>query len=63
MPSFSLTKRAVSDLMEIGRYTERHWGTEQRDKYLAQIDACFHQVAAHPHLGQDCVKSARVTEK
>jgi toxin ParE1/3/4 len=54
MGSFSLSKRAVSDLMGIGRYTEQNWGKKQRDTYLAQIDACFHQVAADPRLGRDC---------
>lgn len=54
MPSFSLTKKAVADLLEIGRYTEQHWGKEQRNKYLAQLDACFHQVAADPLKGRDC---------
>lgn len=54
MPSFSLTKKAVADLLEIGRYTEQHWGKEQRNKYLAQLDACFQQVAADPLKGKDC---------
>lgn len=54
MPSFCLTKKAVADLLEIGRYTEQHWGKEQRNKYLAQLDACFHQVAADPLKGKDC---------
>jgi len=54
MPSFTLTKKAVSDLLEIGRYTEQHWGREQRDKYLAQLDACFHQAAADPFKGKEC---------
>ena len=54
MPSFTLTKKAVADLREIGRYTEKHWGKEQRNKYLAQLDACFHQVAADPQKGKDC---------
>ena len=51
MPSFSLTKKAVADLREIGRYTEQQWGREQRNKYLAQLDACFHQVAGDPLKG------------
>jgi toxin ParE1/3/4 len=54
MPSFSLTKKAVADLREIGRYTEQQWGKEQRNKYLAQLDTCFHQVAADPLKGKDC---------
>jgi toxin ParE1/3/4 len=54
MSSFCLTKKAVADLLEIGRYTEKHWGKEQRNKYLAQLDAGFHQLAANPLQGRDC---------
>ena len=32
MPSFSLTNKAIADVVEIGRYTEEHWGQVQRDK-------------------------------
>jgi len=54
MPSFSLTKRAMADLMEIGRYTQERWGIEQRNKYLTLIDACFQQLAENPARGKDC---------
>lgn len=54
MPGFTLTNKALSDLKEIGRYTQNQWGREQRNTYLAMLDACFHQLAANPLKGKDC---------
>ncbi len=54
MPCFTLTKKALSDLLEIGRYTEQNWGREQRYKYLSKLDDCFQQIAESPNLGRSC---------
>jgi toxin ParE1/3/4 len=54
MPSFTLTKRALIDLVEIGTYTQKHWGWEQRNNYLTMLDGCFQQLAADPLMGKDC---------
>jgi len=54
MRGFHLTVRARSDLASIGRYTEKMWGREQRNKCLAQIDECFHMLADNPSLGRSC---------
>ncbi len=54
MPSFSLTNKAVADLLEIGRYTEKNWGLKQRNKYLSMIDETFLSLAENPFQGQDC---------
>ncbi|MFH0783720.1 MAG: type II toxin-antitoxin system RelE/ParE family toxin [Pseudomonadota bacterium] len=54
MAKFSLTKRAMADLVDIGRYTEEHWGFEQRNKYLTMLDSCFHDLAEKPAEGRDC---------
>lgn len=54
MPSFILTERALIDLVEIGQYTQTHWGLEQRNNYLTMIDGCFQQLAADPLMGKDC---------
>ena len=54
MPGFTLTKRAKADLKEIAHYTQCQWGRDQRDKYLAMLDSCFHQLAATPFIGKDC---------
>ena len=54
MPSFALTKKALIDLVEIGSYTQKHWGREQRNNYLTMLDGCFHKLAADPLVGKDC---------
>ena len=41
MPSFTLTNMAKDDLKEIGRYTQKRWGRDQRDQYLTMLDTCF----------------------
>jgi toxin ParE1/3/4 len=33
------TNAAARDIEEIARYTERHWGEEQRDLYLALLES------------------------
>lgn len=54
MPAFSLTKRALEDLREIGRYTQERWGHEQRRNYLSLFDRYFHALAENPSHGQGC---------
>ncbi|MDD3182061.1 MAG: type II toxin-antitoxin system RelE/ParE family toxin [Alphaproteobacteria bacterium] len=56
MSSFTLTKKALEDLIEIGRYTQKQWGTEQRNRYLGMIDDCFQKLARHPLTGKDCAE-------
>lgn len=53
MPSFTITNKAKIDLIKIGRYTQEHWGREQRDQYLTMLDVCFHQLATNPLQGKD----------
>jgi len=53
MHGFTLTKKAKDDLKEIARYTQAQWGRDQRNKYLAMLDGCFHQLAANPFKGKD----------
>ena len=54
MPVFQLTARAKADLRSIGRYTQATWGREQRNTYLARLDACFHLLAREPERGRAC---------
>lgn len=54
MPTFSLTKRALDDLREIGRYTQERWGRDQRRNYLSQLDRYFHALAENPSQGKRC---------
>ncbi|MCX5880414.1 MAG: type II toxin-antitoxin system RelE/ParE family toxin [Deltaproteobacteria bacterium] len=54
MPSFTLTKRALVDLVEIGSYTQKHWGREQRNNFLTMLDGFFQKLAADPLMEKDC---------
>ncbi len=54
MASFILTKSALDDLLTIGRYTQKRWGTAQRNAYLNMLDDCFQRLAANPLKGKDC---------
>ncbi len=38
----------------IGRYTQKKWGHEQCNKYLAKLDASFHTIASEPDIGLAC---------
>lgn len=52
MPGFRLTTLARSDMIGIGRYSEKSWGLNQRNAYLSQIDRCFHMLAENPSIGR-----------
>lgn len=54
MASFRLTKKAKADLRSLGRYTQKTWGREQRNRYLALLDGGFHDLAANPQKGRTC---------
>jgi toxin ParE1/3/4 len=54
MAMFRLTQLALADLRSIGRYTQRNWGREQRNRYLTKLDECFHLLAEKPLRGVSC---------
>jgi len=54
MPSFKLSQKAVTDLVEVGIYTTKIWGKSQRNIYLKQFDDCFIQLSEIPNLGLKC---------
>ena len=43
---------AKADLERIARFTEKHWGREQRDRYLSEIDRVFHRLSENPQFGK-----------
>jgi len=49
---FRLTQRAQDDLLQIGRYTQQHWGVSQRNQYLLSFDTCFRRIAENPSCGR-----------
>ncbi len=54
MSSYKLSRKAVEDLIAIGRYTMKTWGKSQRNIYLKKIDDCFIQLSENPTLGFKC---------
>ena len=54
MPGFRLPTKAMDDLRSIGRFTQKKWGREQRNKYFSMLDACFHTIANQPEVGIIC---------
>ena len=54
MPAFRISAKAMDDLKAIGRYTEKNWGRDQRNKYLSMFDACFNTIADQPGIGIAC---------
>ncbi len=52
MKRYRITPRARDDLKNIGRYTEQHWGREQRNTYLKRLEKRFTWLADNPRLGK-----------
>lgn len=52
MKKYRITPRARDDLKSIGRYTEQHWGTTQRNTYLKELEARFEWLADNPRIGR-----------
>ncbi len=50
--AFRITPRAAQDLRNIGRYTLKRWGKEQRDTYLRALDRRFAWLAELPDRGR-----------
>jgi len=50
MADFRITPRARADLLEIGRYTLKIWGRNQRDVYLRNLDKRFQWLTDNPRL-------------
>lgn len=51
---FKVSKEARDDIREIGRYTQRKWGKDQRRSYLNDLDKKFGLLAENPLLGRRC---------
>jgi toxin ParE1/3/4 len=54
MSAFRLTAKAKADLRDIGRYTQRTWGRDQRNRYFSRLDEAFHLLAREPDRGRSC---------
>lgn len=50
---FRLTRPAVRDLAEIGRYTLENWGEEQARRYRASLSARLKWLCQNPSLWRE----------
>ncbi len=53
MARFRVSKKAQSDIRNIGLYTQQQWGHEQRRKYLSGLETRFGQLAENPDLAPE----------
>ena len=51
MSKYRITPRALNDLKNIGRYTQKQWGKSQRNIYLKKIENRFKLLALNPLQG------------
>jgi toxin ParE1/3/4 len=52
MSRYDLARRAVTDLLEIVRYTKQKWGQEQAQRYREELDLALQQLSLTPDLGR-----------
>lgn len=48
MGRYRVSRKAQSDIRDIGQYTQQLWGREKRRAYLWGMDAAFRLLAANP---------------
>jgi toxin ParE1/3/4 len=51
---FRFSRRAESDLLEIGSYTLGTWGEAQVERYFREMESCCQRLADYPALGRAC---------
>jgi toxin ParE1/3/4 len=54
MSRYIVLPKAEADLHDIWRYTAEHWGVEQADRYIRDIEMRFQAIADDPKLGRGC---------
>jgi len=52
--AFRFSRRAEADLLGIGDYTLRTWGSAQAARYLGELEVCCQMLADNPALGRLC---------
>jgi toxin ParE1/3/4 len=53
MPSWRVSRKAQQDILEIGRYTQDQWGSDQRRNYLSGLAECFERLAETPAMAAE----------
>lgn len=54
MARLRFSRRAETDLLDIGAYTLRTWGKQQAARYLGELESCCKTLAGSPDLGRRC---------
>ena len=54
MLSLRITLLAKEDLKNIGRYTLKQWGLQQRNSYLSNLNDSFKKLLVMPQIGASC---------
>jgi len=54
MAHFTISYKARADLKEIGRYTLKKWGVDQRNKCLGALFKSFQELASDDLITVDC---------
>jgi toxin ParE1/3/4 len=52
--SLRITLLAKEDLKNIGRYSLKQWGLQQRNSYLSNLNDSFKTLLAMPKIGAPC---------
>ncbi len=50
--SFSVSRRAELDLLDIATFTLERWGSAQMERYLRELDQRLGFLTKHPNAGQ-----------
>lgn len=53
MPGYRVSPRARRDIREIGLYTQRRWGREQRRRYLTGLGERLARLAESPAISPE----------
>jgi toxin ParE1/3/4 len=51
---YLLSPAARADLEEIWEYTRQHWGVDQAEDYIRELQHAMARAAANPRIGRAC---------
>lgn len=54
MSGYLLSPAAQADLEQIWDYTHEHWGVDQAEQYLRELQRAIERAAANPRIGRAC---------
>lgn len=54
MPKLRFSRLAERDLLSLGAYTLRTWGSAQTARYLTDLEDCCRLLTGNPALGYTC---------